>query len=153
MGKRWMGVAVSGTKAVLVTAIEESGMPLEIVADDTVDLHSGDRAAAYKIMHDRVSDRVVHNKVDEVFIKASAWTTGMKLSHLEAAELRGVIIAAAGTSAKVHIVSSAQISKTFGARKFDDYVKDKAFWPTRVSGVKLREGSKAAALLMIAARG
>ena len=37
MGKRWMGVAVSGTKAVLVTAIEESGRPLEIVADDTVD--------------------------------------------------------------------------------------------------------------------
>lgn len=153
MARRWMGVAVSGTKVILVTAIEETGKPLEIVADDTLNLHSGDRAEAYKIMHDRVSDRVVHNKVDDVFIKASAWTSGMKLAHLEAAELRGVVIAAAGTSAKVHIVSAAQISKTFGKRKFDEYVKDKGFWPSKVSGTQLREGSKPAALLLIAGRG
>jgi hypothetical protein len=153
MAKRWMGVAVSGSKAVLVTAIEEDGKPLEIVADDTVDLHSGNRAEAYKIMHERVSDRVAHNKIEDVFIKASAWTSGMKLAHLEAAELRGVVIAAAGTGAKVHIVSSAQISKTFGKRKFEDYVKDDSFWPTKISGAKLRSGSRSAALLLIAARG
>lgn len=153
MVKRWMGIAVSGSKAVLVTAIEEDGKPLEIVADDTVDLHSGDRAKAYKIMHDRVSDRVAHNKVDDVFIKASAWTSGMKLAHLESAELRGVVIAAAGTSAKVHTVSSAQISKTFGKRKFEDYVKDDTFWSLNISGAKLRSGSRPAALLLIAARG
>lgn len=152
MTKRWMGIAVSSAKAVLVTAIEDAGKPLEIVADDTVDLHSGDRAAAYKVMYDQVSDRVAHNKVDEVFIKSSAWTSGMKLAHLEAAELRGVVIAAAGTNARVHIVSSAQISRTFGARKFDEYVKDKSFWPPKVSGAQLREGSKPAALLLIAAR-
>lgn len=152
MTKRWMGIAVTGAKAVLVTAIEEAGKPLEIVADETVDLHSGDRAEAYKIMHDRVSDRVAHNKVDEVFIKASAWTSGMKLAHLESAELRGVVIAAAGTSAKVRTVSSAQITKTFGKRKFEDYVKDDSFWPPKISGVKLRSGSRPAALLLIAAR-
>lgn len=152
MAKRWMGIAVSGNKAVLVTAIEEAGKPLEIVADDTVDLHSGDRAAAYKIMYDRVSDRVAHDKVDDVFIKASAWMSGMKVAHLEAAELRGVVIAAAGTGAEVHIVSSAQISKTFGKRKFEEYVKDDSFWTGNVSGAKLRSGSRSAALLMIAAR-
>ncbi|MES2903033.1 MAG: hypothetical protein V4696_02505 [Pseudomonadota bacterium] len=147
-----MGIAVSGAKAVLVTAVEEAGKPLEIVADDTIDLHSGDRAEAYKIIHDKVSDRVAHNKVNDVFIKASAWTSGMKLAHLEAAELRGVVIAAAGTSAKVHTVSSAQITKTFGKRKFEDYVKDDSFWPPNISGVKLRSGSRPAALLLIAAR-
>lgn len=152
MSRRWMGIAVTGTKAVLVTAVEETGKPLEIIADDTVDLQSGDRAAAYKVMHDRVSDRIAHNKVDEVFVKASAWTSGMKLAHLEAAELRGVVIAAAGTNARVHTVSSAQITKTFGKRKFEDYVKDDDFWPTKISGIKLRSGSRAAALLLIAAR-
>lgn len=153
MAERWMGIAVSGNKAVLVTAVEESGKPLEIVADDNIDLQNGDRASAYKVIYDRVSDRVAHDKVENVFIKASAWMSGMKISHLEAAELRGVVIAAAGTGAKVHIVSSAQISKTFGKKKFDEYVKDNDFWKANVSGTKLRAGSRSAALLMIAARG
>lgn len=153
MAKVWMGVSVSGNKAVLVTAIEEDGKPLEIVADDTIDLHSGDRAEAYKIMHDRVSDRVAHNKVEDVYIKASAVSmSGMKLAHLEAAELRGVVIAAAGVSAKVHVVPTAHISRTFGKRKFEEYLKDDSFWSPKISGAKLRSGSRPAALILIAAR-
>lgn len=153
MAKRLMGIVVSGSKATLVTALEEDGKPLEIVADDTINLHSGDRAAAYKVMHDRVSDRVANTKVDDVFVKASAWMAGMKVAHLEAAELRGVVIAAAGTSSDVHIVSSARISRTFGKRKFEDYVKDDSFWSSNISGAKLRSGSRPAALLLIAAKG
>ena len=153
MAKRWMGVAVTGNKAVLVTAIEEDGKSLQIIADDTIDLQSGDRAAAYKVMHDRVSDRVKHNKVEDVFIKSSAVSmSSMKITHLEAAELRGVVIAAAGTGARVRVVSSAQISRTFGKRKFDDYVKDDDFWSANVAGAKLRSGSRPAALLLVAAR-
>lgn len=154
MAKRWMGVTVSGDKVVLVTALEQDGEPLEILSDETINLHTGDRAAAYKIMHDKVCDRVAHTKADEVFIKASAVSmAGTKLAHLEAAELRGVVIAAAGTGAIVKAVSSAQISRTFGARKFEDYVKDDSFWTAKVAGARLRAGSRPAALLLVAARG
>jgi precorrin-6B methylase 2 len=152
MTKRWMGIAVAGTKATLVTAIQRPAQPLEIISDETVDLNSGDRATAYKIMHDRVADRVEQNKIDEVFIKGSAVSlAGMKKAHLEAAELRGVIIAAATVNAKVHIAQSADISRNFGKRKFDDYLKDKDFWAAKICGANLRAGSRAAALLMVAA--
>jgi hypothetical protein len=149
-----MGVSVSGDKVVLVTATVDGDKPLVVISDETINLQTGDRAPAYKVMHDAISDRVAQNKVDEVIIKASAVPTmGVKKAHLEAAELRGVVIAAAGTVSPVRSVASAQISRTFGKRKFDEYLKDNDFWSENVSGAKLRAGSRDAALLLVAAKG
>ncbi len=152
--ERWVGIAVFGDKITLVDAGVETGKPLVIKADQTLRLQKGDRAAAYAIVHDQVSDYIANHKVDRVVIKASAVSqSGSGKSHLDAAELRGVVMAAAASATQVSSVAKAQISKTFGSRKFDEYVKDDSFWTTAVAGVALRAGSRDAALLLVAAKG
>ncbi len=151
--KRWLGISVSGDKVTLVEATFEQGESLIIVGDRTLKLQSGDRSVAYKTLHGQVADYVEHVNLDRVVIKASALSrAGMKKAHLEAAELRGVVMAAAATNADVTAIGTAQISKNYGARKFDDYLQDDSFWTTKVSGVDLRKGSRDAAMLLLALR-
>ena len=76
----------------------------------------------------------------------------MKLAHLESAELRGVVIAAARSICPVRSVTKATISRRFGERSVDEYVADDEFWSENVQGVHLRAGSREAALLLIADR-
>jgi hypothetical protein len=52
--------------------------------------------------------------------------------HLEAAELRGVVLAALATATKTVTIQKAKISKTFGKRKADEYLKDDSFWSGEV---------------------
>ena len=78
---------------------------------------------------------------------------GVKLAHLESAEVRGVVIAASRSVCPVSCVKTATISRTFGKRKVDEIVRDEAFWKENVAGVPLRAGSREAALLLIADRG
>jgi hypothetical protein len=53
---------------------------------------------------------------------------GTKMVHLEAAELRGVALAAAAAVCDVRLVSKAATSRTFGNRGVDDYLRDNKFW-------------------------
>jgi hypothetical protein len=53
----------------------------------------------------------------------------------------------------VRTVAKAAISRTFGDRNVDEYVKDDEFWDNNVEGVNLRNGSREAALILIADRG
>jgi hypothetical protein len=93
-------------------------------------------------------------KVDKVFIKSSAASrTGMGLAHLEGAEVRGVVAAAAAAVPSVTTVSmvpQAQISKHYGSRKVEEYVKDNKFWAEKTTGGNLRAGSRIGAMLLIA---
>ncbi len=104
-------------------------------------------------MHDQVVDYLPNNKIDRVVVKASAFSQSSGKSHLDAAELRGVVMAAAATVATVSVRAKAQISKTFGARKFDEYLKDDEFWSKEISGAALKKGSRDAALLLLVERG
>jgi hypothetical protein len=70
---------------------------------------------------------------------------------LEAAELRGVIMGALANATAVQCLLKAHISKHFGERKVDQYLKDKEFWASETKG-QLRAGSREAALLILAAR-
>jgi hypothetical protein len=44
------------------------------------------------------------------------------------------------------------ISRTYGERKVDEYIRDAAFWNEHTAGGKLRKTSREAAMLVIAAR-
>jgi len=53
---------------------------------------------------------------------------------------------------EVKILSKAVISRTYGERKVDEYLKDDAFWNEQIEGGPLRKTSREAAMLVVAAR-
>lgn len=153
MGKRWVGIAVSGEKLTIVDASLPNAGPMAINSDHTWKLQKGDRACAYNVMYQQLADYLGQHEIDRVIVKASALSQGgMKKAHLKAAELRGVVLAAAASVTTVTALSKAHISKNFGNRKADEYLTDEAFWAKQISGGRLRAGSREAALLLIAAR-
>jgi hypothetical protein len=150
---RWAGIAVVGTEITIVGANIPNDGPIVIESDQTWGLQKGEKADAYKIMHQQVFDHLTQSKVERVVIKASAKSLGgTSLKHLESAELRGVVISAAASASKVTITAKNAISRNFGERKMDEYVKDDSFWKAEVAGVALRKGSREAAMLLLACR-
>ncbi|HEY8094563.1 MAG TPA: hypothetical protein VIE65_00520 [Methylobacter sp.] len=152
MPKRWVGIVVSSDKIIMVDAeIPKSG-PLILQSDIGFRLQKGARPAAYAVMHQNVSDYVRENKIAQVIIKASAVSLGgTKKAHLEAAELRGVVMAASASITDTICLAKGNISKTFGARKVDEYLSDDAFWEAEISG-SIRSLGREAAMLLLAAR-
>jgi len=155
MAKKWLGVVASGDRVTMVHANVPDGGPIEIIEDCHLRLQQGDKADAYHVMHQQLRDYVKENKIETSIIKGSA-VTGKgkaKLANLESAELRGVAICALRETAPVIIETKGHISKTFGDRKVDEYLKDDDFWSKNVTGVELRGGSREAAMLLLAVRG
>ncbi len=155
MTRRVVGIVVVGQSATVVdTEVpDDQSKPITIISDTTWNLQNGGRAPALSVLHQRCSDYVRENKVDLVVVKGSALPTGAaKLALLESAEVRGVVIAAAASSSEVSILSKAVISRTFGDRKVDEYLRDDGFWNGRIDGEKLRKTSREAAMLVLAAR-
>jgi hypothetical protein len=86
-------------------------------------------------------------------IKASALSQkGAKKGHLYAAELRGAVMCALAGVTKTECRAKAHVSRTFGERKADEYIKDDDFWSKEVTGQELRVGSREAALVLLATR-
>jgi len=152
MPDRWLGIAVSGDKIVMIDAEVPKTGPLILQSDTGFRLQKGARPAAYTVLHQNVSDYVRENKIDRVIIKESAASQGgMGKSHLLAAELRGVVMAAAAGVTDTMCIAKGNISRTFGERKVDEYLKDESFWAAEISG-RLRALSREAAMLLLAAR-
>jgi hypothetical protein len=155
MAERWVGIVVVGEVVTVVDAEmpDDADDPITVIADDTWRLQKGDKAPAYAVLHQRCADYLREHDVDAVIIKASALPTGAaRLGLLTSAELRGVIIAAAASACDVKIISKALISRTYGERKVDEYLRDDAFWDEQTEGGKLRKTSREAAMLLVAAR-
>jgi hypothetical protein len=105
-------------------------------------------------MYQHVSDYAAENAIDRAVIKESAVSLGgTKKAHLQSAELRGVVMAALAKVTTVECKSKAVLSKTFGNRKVDDYLKDDKFWAREIKGAAVRSGSREAAFVLLAARG
>ena len=154
MPDRWLGIVVGSDTVVAVDAEVPSSGALVIQADHSWSLQAGDRAAAYNVMHQQVADYVREYGIARVIIKASALSQGStKLAHLQAAEVRGVVMAAAGSVAGVttEAIPKAHMSRNFGERTIDEYLKDDAFWSGKTKG-PLRKGSREAAMMLVAAR-
>ncbi|WP_149539363.1 hypothetical protein [Siccirubricoccus phaeus] len=155
MAERRVGFTVSGDKVVVVDAEVPVDGPIVLIADHTWSLQKGAREDAYNVIYQQVANYLREHGVKRVVLKASAVNQrgSMKLAHLESAEVRGVVIAAARSVCPVRSVAKAIISRQFGDRTVDEYVKDDVFWTENTEGVDLRAGSREAALLLIADRG
>lgn len=153
MPDRWIGVVVGSDEVRVVVAEVATSGPLVILGDHTWPLQQGNRPAAYAVMHQLVADYARENRVTRAIVKGSAVSLrGTKQVHLHAAELRGVVEAALATVTEVSTASKAHISKTFGNRKVDEYLKDDTFWNKNVTGGRLRNGSREAAMVLLASR-
>jgi hypothetical protein len=154
MPDRWIGVVVSPDKVTAVDAEVPEDGPLIIQADHSWPLQKGHRASGYKVLHQQLADYCREHEIKRAVIKGSAVNPrgGTTMAHLEAAELRGVAIAACATVADTQTIPKATISRTFGKRKVDDYVADNGFWENETIGTPLRIGSREAAMVLLAAR-
>lgn len=146
------GISVD-SKSVTVVIGEISASAVTVQADETHNLHKGERPAAYRMMRERLFQMFTTSKISKVVIKGSA--AGQRAPSkalLEAAELRGVCMSAVPDGIEVALVDKANVSRNFGSRKFDEYTKDDAYWNANFIGKEVRKGSRDAAFLLIVAR-
>jgi hypothetical protein len=156
MPKRWLGLVVSADEIKVVDAEipDDANAPIVIQSDQTWPIQPGDRPKAYEVMHRQLANYAKENGISRAVIKASATGKGMimKLSHLQAAELRGVATCALASVTEVETITKSYVSRNFGERKADEYLKDNDFWTKEATGTALRSGSRPAALVILAAR-
>lgn len=147
--ERWVGMSVVSTE-VQVVDFEVSGdrSTLRVVHQETWKLQNGDRPQAYRVMYEQVVNYLRENNTNVVVVKGSqASQNSMKQAHLEAAELRGVIQAAAAQIVDVKVRQKSYISRTVGSRKVDQYIKDDSFWSEKFDGALLRKSREPAFLV------
>src|SRR5690348_145559 len=100
MADRWIGIVVSSEKVTAVDAEVPGSGPLIVQADHSWPLQKGDRASGYRTLHQQVGDYCREHEIKKAVIKGSAVNRGgTTKAHLDAAELRGVVIAACATVA------------------------------------------------------
>ena len=152
MADQWLGIVVAGGQLNVVHLVIDSSNAV-LNNQFTWKLQSGDAANAYAAMYDRVKDYVANNGIQNVVLKASAVGQNKPtLAHLKSAELRGVIsVAAVAGGATTNLVQKGTVSRTFGDRKVDEYVKDDSFWTREALG-DLTKGRREAALLVLSQR-
>jgi hypothetical protein len=153
MPERWIGIVVASDRVTAVDVEVPNAGPLVLQADHSWSLQQGSRANAYRVMHQQVADYLRENRITRAIIKASAVNRGGTTNaHLEAAELRGVVMSATATIAHTETLAKNRITRTFGTRKADEYLRDDAFWPDQITGLRLRVGSREAAMVVLATR-
>lgn len=154
MSEKRVAFVVSGKKIHIVQGVipGEPDEPITIELDDTWDLPAGDREDALIEIFRHCRDFLEASAVESVIIKASEIGGSTKLVHLESAEVRGVVAAAARSIVPTKFIKQSVVSKTYGKRKVDEYLKDDDFWSDKVAGGKLRKTNRLAAMLLVASR-
>jgi hypothetical protein len=155
MPQRCVGIVVVGKTVTVVDADipEDASQPIQIVADATWTLQAGDSPAAYDVMSRRCANYMREHGIKRAYVKASATTRGAAtLALLQSAELRGVVIAASASIVSVRTPAKNHISRNYGDRTVDEYLKDDSFWAAQTSGGKLRKTSREAAMILVASR-
>lgn len=149
MSEQYLGIVVSGAQLEAVH-LEIDGSSAILKNQFTWKLQSGDEALAYAAMYERIRDYVRNNTIEYAVIKASAVGKNKPtLAHLKSAELRGVVSAASvGGGASTALIQKGTVSRTFGDRNVDEYVKDDSFWDNQVIG-DLAKGRREAALFVM----
>ncbi|MDW9533624.1 hypothetical protein RWE87_27425 (plasmid) [Sinorhizobium meliloti] len=148
-----ISAAVTSEKIILVEGSYNNDGTITVIKDETFNLEGGDRQLAYVVMHKRIADRLSQD-IEQVVLKASAGGQyAAKTVVLHSAELRGVFLSAVPAGVNVTQVQKNAVSRNYGSRKVDEYVKDDNFIGEHFSGAGLRKGSREAAILLLAARG
>src|SRR4051794_2940549 len=99
MANRLVGVTVGSDLVCVVLLTHDAGDKFTHEDDTKIHLQKGERSGAYNVIHGQFSDYVRQHKANAVCIKGSAVSiNGRSMAHLEAAELRGVVRAAASST-------------------------------------------------------
>jgi hypothetical protein len=153
MPEKWIGLVASRNDVIAVEVeVPDDDGPLVIQADLSWPLQRGERPTAYQVLHQQVADYCRERRITRGVVKESAVNrAGTTKAHLESAEVRGVVIAAAATAAATEVVAKAKVSRTFGTRNADAYLRDNEFWGDQIEG-DLRMGSREAVLILLAVR-
>lgn len=156
MAKRWVSFHVSGSEVGVLDAEipDDADEPIKVLAQAKWKLQQGDRAQAYGVMAKRCTNYVSEHKVDLVVVKGSATgrVQGSIASLLPSAELRGAVIAGSAMATKVEIISKSQVSRTYGKRKVDEYLRDDKFWDDHVEAGDLSKWAREPLMYLIAYR-
>ena len=148
MSKKFAGLAVASSEIDVVILTRKDGY-FELVSQSVIKKHTGGNPQAYNVVYQQLKGLLVDTGVEQVFVKASAVSMGgTSLAHLEACELRGVALAAAASVCTTECVTKANISRNFGERKADEYLKDNSFWESQGLGA-LKKGAREAALIAV----
>jgi hypothetical protein len=149
MKRRFIGFAISSSE-VHYAILTLEGEAFEVEATKTLHLQSGERPSAYHVMFDQVAALITERKLECACIKGSALSlAAAKMALLEAAELRGVVQTACASACAVKLVNKANVSRNFGARKVDEYLKDDSFWKD-LGLENLAKGKREAAFQVVA---
>jgi hypothetical protein len=149
MSKKLAGIKVSGDALQVVVLTQDAAGDFTFVDQTTLTLQDGDLPPACHTLHVQLVDYLKHQKVGHTCIIGSAVTRhAATLALLHSAELRGVAMAAAATVTDTKVATKASISRTWGDRKFEEYIKDDEFWRD-LDLLKLKKGMREAALVVI----
>jgi hypothetical protein len=150
MSQKLAGIKVSGDSLQVVVLAQDAAGDFTLVDQSTLELQDGDRPAACHTVHGQLIDYLKHKKVDHACIIGSAVMPGhsAKLALLHSAELRGVAMAAAAAVADTKLATKSNISRTWGDRKFEEYIRDDDFWE-EIDVPDLKKGMREAALVVI----
>jgi len=150
MPDRILGIVVSGSQVIAV-GLQRAGSKFELIHNQKMKIQDGDRGIAYSIMHSRLRAMLQENSYDVVAVKGSSVSlAGTKQAHLDAAELRGAVLAACAAECTVVCEKRAALSRNFGNRKADEYLTDDQFWKNELIG-DLPKGEREAALFALSA--
>jgi hypothetical protein len=129
----YSGIAVGADYADVVVVGAERGNDTikELIVARKLQLERGPRPQAFRSLGEQLCNILREAGVLEVFIKKSSAGRHVTLSHLEAAEVRGMVFFAASGVAQVTAVNPTVLSKTFGTKKTQEYLKDDRFWADR----------------------
>jgi hypothetical protein len=149
---RFLGIDVGSEAITVVDLLEDDAGALSVENDFDWALQTGERPSAYAVLYQQIFDYCTEHRIAGAGLKESTVSLGgNKKTHLATAEMRGLAITACATAgADVRVIGKAAISRTFGDRSADEYLKDNSFWKKQASG-QLRKGSRMAALLVLAA--
>lgn len=146
-----IAAVVTSEKIVLTEGTINADQTVTIVKDETFDLEKGERQLGYVVMSKRLKDRLSQG-IDQVVLKASSGGRNPATSAvLHAAELRGVFLASVPDDIPVRQLQKNNLSRNFGSRKVDEYLKDDTFFDENFKGTNLRKGSREAAFLLLSA--
>jgi len=149
MSSLYAGITVARAEAdVVLLSVDGDTAGLEAVT--TFRLQNEDRPTAYHVLFEQLGDFLKNKGVATACIQGSAVNLrGTTMAHLESAELRGVVgAAAASAGCKVHIISPAVASRQFGNRKRDEYLADDQFWLEK-GLCDLKKGKRGAAFVAL----
>lgn len=149
MTEQWMGIIASSGQ-ILAVHLEINSDQTKLINQFTWKLQTGDEPSAYAVMYDRIKEYVENHNIQDVVIKGSAvGKNKATLAHLKSAEVRGVAcVASVVGGADTKLVQKGTVSRTFGNRKVDDYVKDNSFWDDQALD-DVTKGRREAALLIL----